>query len=427
MVKSAQHKKAQIAWCLYDWANSAFPTVIITFIFSVYFGRSVIGDATIGSVWWSYALSFSGMLIAIFAPLMGAMADHYKYPKRLFIWFSWLCMGATALLWFAAPASGLLLVFAILALVIFANFGFEMAQIFYNAQLPKIAHKEQLGRLSGWGWGLGYAGGLTCLCLTLFGFVGLGEIKPLLSLPTDNAAHIRITAPLTALWFLIFSAPLFLILQEPGGTAKLDNIEASLRKGAQELLKRLKAAKKNKPLFLFLIASAVYRDGLNTLFIIGGIYAAGTFGMSFQEILIFALGLNISAGIGAALFAFADDKIGPKRTIIISLICLIITGTVIMFTGDKTVFMITALALGIFIGPVQAASRTLAAKLSVQTAINQTFGLYAFTGKSIAFMGPLAFGVATAAFENQRAGIATILLFLIAGLVILSFVKEKQT
>jgi len=176
----------------------------------------------------------------------------------------------------------------------------------------------------------------------------------------------------------------------------------------------------------FLIGSAIYRDGLNTLFAVGGLYAAGTFGMSFQEILFFAIGLNITAGLGAAGFAGMDDLKGSRETIIMSLCGLLLSGLAVLMVQDKTLFIGLAMVMGLFIGPVQSASRTMAARLSHPDHVGQTFGLYALTGRVVSFFGPAAYALATLAFDSQRAGMAMILLFWLAGLVILWTVKEQE-
>jgi len=176
----------------------------------------------------------------------------------------------------------------------------------------------------------------------------------------------------------------------------------------------------------FLVASAFYRDGLNTLFAMGGLYAAGTFGMSFQEILVFAVGLNVTAGLGAAGFAYMDDLKGSKQTVILSLVGLLFSGLAVLLVQDKAIFTGLAMIMGLFIGPVQSASRTMAARLSSPEHVGQTYGLYSLTGRVAAVFGPLAYGLAAYQFDSQRAGMATILLFWLAGMMILFTVRENE-
>lgn len=418
------NRRGIFSWCLYDWANTAFSTVIITFIFGVYFAREIVGDETEGSAQWSFAIAVSGMFIAVLGPLLGAVADNSGARKSWIFWLSVLCIVPTAFLWFATPGGSSAHILFVLSLVAIANIGLELSQVFYNAMLSHVAPKEKIGRVSGWAWGLGYLGGLTALAITLFGFIGLGEIKPFVTLPTENFEQIRMTGPFIALWFLLFMLPLFLFTKDI--EIKPLGFWEALSEGLKQLAESAKNARKHKNLLIFLIASAIYRDGLVTLFAIGGVYAAGQFGMDFTEILVFAIGLNVTAGLGAFGFAYADDAFGSKTTIIISLIGLILIGGIILLTSSKVVFIILAMGLGIFMGPVQAASRTMVSKLCSPDMITQSYGLYAFTGKSISFLGPLMFGLAVTFFDTQQAGMASIILFWIVGLLLLLKVKEQK-
>ena len=417
-------KRSIFSWCFYDWANTAFSTVIITFIFGVYFARSVVGDEIEGSAQWSFAIALSGLFIAVLGPLLGAVADNSGARKKWIFWLSMLCIVPCALLWFATPNGSTSHIIFVLGLVALANIGLELSQVFYNAMLPHVAPKEKLGRVSGWAWGLGYLGGLSALAISLFGFIGLGDMKPLINIPTENFEHIRITGPFVALWFFVFMMPLFLFTKDV--EIKALGFWEALSTGLKQLARSAKNARKHKNLLRFLIASAIYRDGLVTLFAIGGVYAAGQFGMSFTEILIFAIGLNVTAGLGAFAFAYADDFFGSKPTIIVSLIGLILTGGAILLIADKNLFLILSLGLGIFMGPVQAASRTMISKLCPPDMMTQGYGLYAFTGKSISFLGPLAFGIMTSVFGTQQAGMASIVMFWVVGLIILLKVKEER-
>ncbi len=419
-----KQKRSVFSWCLYDWANTAFSTVIITFVFGVYFSRQIVGDETLGSAQWSFAIGVSGFFIAILGPLLGAVADNSGNRKSWIFWLSMLCIVPCSLLWLATPEGTSSHIIFVLSLVAIANVGLELSQVFYNAMLPHVARPEKIGRVSGWAWALGYMGGLTALAITLFGFIGLGEIKPFFAVPTENFEHIRIAGPFIALWFFIFMMPLFLFTKDVDVTAL--KFWDALSKGLKQLSVSAHNVGKYKNILRFLIASAIYRDGLVTLFAIGGVYAAGQFGMGFTEILIFAIGLNVTAGLGAFGFAYVDDFFGSKRTVIVSLVGLIVIGGIILMIEDKNIFLILALGLGTFMGPVQAASRTMISKLSPPHMITQTYGLYAFTGKSISFLGPIAFGTMTSIFGTQQAGMASIIVFWVVGLLVLLKVKEER-
>ena len=232
----------------------------------------------------------------------------------------------------------------------------------------------------------------------------------------------RATALLVAGWFALFALPLFLFT--PDRPASGLPARRAVREGVRTVIDTLKRLPQHGQVLRFLIASALYRDGLATLFAVGGLYAAGTFGMSVEQILVFAIGLNVTAGLGAAGFAFVDDRIGPKPTVLIALAGLIALGAPLLMLSDPAWFVILALGLGLFVGPAQAASRSLMARLAPEELTTEFFGLYALAGKSTTFVGPLAFGAATALFDSQRAGMATILIFLAAGALVLLTVRQ---
>lgn len=417
------NRRAAASWCLYDFANSAFNTVIITFVFSVYFGRAVIGDETQGAAYWGYAISASSFVVAILGPILGSATDYSGRHKRPLLLATLACVLATCGLWFAVPDMSGIGVLMILALLAFANIAFELGQVFYNAMLPNIAPSSHTGRISGWAWGLGYFGGLLCLAMVLWGLVGLGDVPPALGLTKDDGINVRAVAICVALWYLLFSLPVFLFT--PTETNRVVSMRRATIEGWANIKKLVSEIKGHKNFVRFLIASALYRDGLVTLFAVGGIYAADVYDMEFDEILIFAIGLNVTAGLGAFAFSFIDDKAGSKKTVMIALTGLVLVGVLILMTDSKMVFMGLSLLLGIFIGPAQAASRTLAARLSVPGTEGQNFGLYAMTGKSVAFLGPLGFALATDIFDTQKAGLFVILLFWLVGFIILRKVREQ--
>ena len=411
-------KAALISWCLYDWANSAYPTVVLTFVFAAYFTGAVAADPELGTRDWGQALSLSALLVALVSPLLGAIADHSKRRKPWLAVFTLLCIAASAALWLieANPA----FVLPALALVFLGNASFELGQVFYNAMLPGLAPPQRLGRISGWAWATGYAGGLGALGLCLI-FFALPE-EPLFGLDKESFEHVRITGPVTALWFALFALPLFLRVPDEGapGVALAD----AARQGYGSLMATLRKLREYRVILRFLLARMIYNDGLTTLFAFGGIYAAGTFGMGFQEILVFGLILNVTSGLGAAAFAWLDDWIGSKPTIMIAVTALTVVGTAVLLVESKTWFYVLGAALGIFVGPAQAASRSLMARLAPEHLRTEMFGLYAFSGKATAFAGPALVGWVTLAADSQRWGMATILVFFVVGLILLQGVRE---
>lgn len=415
---SPASRRGLAAWCLYDWANSAFPTVIVTFVFAAYFTKGVATDVVSGTAQWGWTASIAALAVAVIGPVVGAIADHSGPRKPWLLLFTGLAAIASALLWTVTPETTSIT--RALVLVGVATFGFELGMVFYNAMLPDLAAPNKLGRWSGWGWGLGYMGGLSCLALTLVGFVQTDT--PWFGLDPATSEHLRITGPLVAVWMIVFAIPLFVLT--PDRKKGLSLADASKR-GLETLITTFKRIRQYSNITKFLIARMIYTDGLNTLFAFGGIYAVGSFGFSFEDLILFGIGINVTAGVGAALFAWVDDWIGPKRTILISVICLIFLSGALLLIESVTLFWVFGLALGAFVGPAQAASRSMMAHLAPIEMRTEMFGLYALSGKATAFLGPALLAILTESFQSQRAGMASILVFFVIGGVLLLSVKEK--
>lgn len=412
---------ARVVWCLYDWANSSFPAVILTFVFAAYFTRGVARDPVQGTGLWGSAITLSALAIAIASPVLGAIADRNGPRKPWLGAFTAMCVAATAGLWFVRPHPDSVMIALVLLAV--GNFAFEIAIVFYNAMLPEICPEDRLGRLSGWGWGLGYAGGLVCLVIVLLGFVQ-AEVPPF-GLDRGAAEHVRISGPIAALWYAVFALPLFMILPDRSGTGA--GAGGAVREGFRQLAGTMRALKGRGAVLRFLIGRMIYTDGLNTLFAFGGVYAAGTWGMEVEEVILFGIALNLTAGLGAAGFAWIDDWIGARRTILISLVGLTALGAGILVVTDKTWFWILGAAIGIFFGPAQAASRSLMARMAPPEMRGEMFGLYALSGKATAFVGPALLGWVTVLAGSQRAGMATVLVFFLAGFIILWPLPEPDS
>jgi len=415
-------RRAQISWCVFDWANSAFPTVIVTFVFAAYFTSGVAASPEEGTSLWGYALSASGVAIALLSPVLGAIADRKAQRKPWIAVFAAICMICAASLWFVRPDPD----WVIVALVLFAvaNVAFEVGTVFYNALLPGLVPAERIGRLSGWGWGLGYAGGLCALAVALALFVQ-PDPSPF-GLDRGTAEHVRAVGPLVAVWFALFSVPLFLFVPEGIEKSGLSAMGAA-RDGLADLWNTLRTLHRHKALARFLIARLLYIDGLNTLFAFGGIYAAGTFGMTLDDIILFGIAMNVTAGLGAVAFAWIDDYLGSKETVLIALVAITALGLPLLLISSVTWFWVLALSLGLFMGPAQAASRSLMARLAPPDKLGEMFGLFALSGKITAFLGPAVLAAVTAAFASQRAGMATVLVFICAGAAILMTVRVRKT
>jgi MFS transporter, UMF1 family len=410
-------RRAIFSWCLFDWANSPYPTIIVTFVFSAYFAKGIVGDEIEGTVLWSQTIAVAGIVVALAGPLLGAVADQTGRRKPWIAGFSLGCILATAALWFATPDRDSITL--VLVAVAVATICFEVATIFYNATLPDMGPSNRLGRIGGWGWGAGYIGAIFCLVLCLF--VLIQNKTPPFGLDPDNAENVRATVIVVALWWVLFGWPYLAFVPDRPTTGM--GLGSAMRAGTTKLWKTLKNLRHDSNTATFLIARMIYVDGLATLFQFGGLYAAGTFGMGFAEIIQFGIAMNVTAGLGAFAFAWLEDRAGAKSTIMIALIGLIVFGALVLVAPSAQWFWIFGLSLSLFIGPVQSASRGLMARLAPPDAQAEMFGLYALSGKSTSFVGPLLFGLVTAHFESQRAGMATILAFWIIGFALMALVR----
>jgi MFS transporter, UMF1 family len=406
------------AWCLYDWANSAFATIVTTFVFAVYFTQAVAKNPVDGAVQWSHAVTVSALMVALGGPVLGTIADLMGRRKPWLLFFTFLSLIGIAALWQVKPAPQY--VFLGQALYVAAATAFGFALIFYDAMLPSISPPGYIGRMSGWGWALGYAGGLLSLVLALV--ILVNAEPPPFGLSRTSYEHVRATSILVALWFGLFSIPLFLFTPDRHPTGL--PVSTAIRIGLSGLFGTLRRMLENRSIVRFLLAHMFFTNGLSTLFAFGGIYAAGTFGMSFTEVLYFGIALNVTAGLGAAGFAWVDDLIGSKNTVLVALLALTATGLALVFVENRTLFFGLGCLLGVFVGPAQAAGRALMARLAPPKMETEAFGLYGLAGKATVFAGPLFLGLATDFFQSQRAGMSSILFFFAVGIVILLPLRE---
>lgn len=401
-------RRAAAAWVLYVWADHAFATIVATFVFATYFTQAVAEDPIKGASQWVLMQTVAGFAVALLAVPLGAIADSGGRRNAL-LGLSLAILVATTLgLWFVKPDPSYVLLALVLAGI--GTVAYEVATIFYNAMLPDIAPRERYGRLSSFAWGAGYGGGLAALVVALVLLVQ--PDPPLFGLDQAAAEPIRACAILAGLWALAFGWPALVYIPKPATTRPWGQ---AVRTAWAELGITLRAAVRDPVLRRFLIARMLFMDGLVTLFAFGGIFAAGTFGFSARDVLLFGIGLNITAGLGVLAFAYIEDRIGPKAAIMISLWALVALGTPALIVTDPFWFWVFGLALGLFVGPAQSASRSMMAHMAPPEARAAWFGLFALSGRVTAFVGPLVLALATHLFQSQRVGMATILVFLAAG------------
>ncbi|WP_111497072.1 MFS transporter [Marinobacter bohaiensis] len=412
--------RALWAWAFYDWANSAFFTIILTFVFARYFSQSVVQDDVAGTEAWGQIVGISGIAIAILAPILGAIADQSGRLKPWLITFTLVCVTATGMLWFITPQTDQFWEAAFW--VGLGILGAEFAFIFYNAMLPELAEPDHVGRWSGWGWGLGYAGGVLSLVVVLFAFIQ--SEGAWLGLDTAQAEHVRASFLLVAVWYLVFSLPIFFLTPDRPPTGL--PARQAVRAGLAQIADSIAHVRRYRHILRFLIARMLYTDGLATVFTFGGVYAAGTFGMDQTQVLMFAIALNVTAGLGAVGFAWVDDTIGGRNTVLLSLVGLGASALAILLVESVTGFWVWGMILGIFVGPLQSASRSHLARAAPEHLQTQMFGLFAFSGKATAFAGPLLVGLVTGLTGSQRWGMATILVFLLVGFLLMLTVPSTK-
>jgi len=402
-------------FALYDFANSAFTTIIITFIFAAYFAKQIAPNPVLGQSYWGWTIGLTGFLVAIIGPIAGAYADRKNKVVFFIRCFSLFCILFTSLLWFSKPSQYFLLY--TLIIVGIANIFYELSLIFYNSLLKNISTKENLGKSSGLGFALGYIGGIIILLISVKFFIDTDDLP--LGLVKEESQNIRAITFLVSFWFLIFATPfLFFSIKE-----KRKKINNRFFFKFSDLLK-LVWNKKLSTLGKFLLARMFYADGLNAIIVMGGIFAVGVFNLEIKELLKLSIIMNITAFIGAFIGGIANDKYGSKSVIIFSLIGLIFSSIAILFSYDLSTFFILAGINGFFIGPIQSASRVVITSLLNKNNQGKGFGLFATSGKLTSFLGPLLVSTITFLTDSQRIGFSAAIVLLIMGLIILLNIRR---
>jgi MFS transporter, UMF1 family len=415
-VPSKINKKGFISWALFDFSNSAYVTIIATFIFGPYFIHSVAKSTIIGTRDWAWTIAAAGVIVAIVAPFLGATVDQMKRRKPMLFLLCLLTVISSALLFFTEPSKGWIC-WAII-FVGLATIGFELMQVLYNAMLYSISPKDKIGRFSGWGWSCGYFGGIICLIIALLVFVKGGFI------PKTNSLNVRSTVLFVAGWLIVFYIPLF--IWTPDQKRSSLSISKSFTTGIKALGTNYQYLKKMPSVFVYLIAHLAYTDGLNTLFTFFALFAIGTYHFSIEHVIILAIASNIMAGLGAVVLAWVDDWMGPKFNTCLALIGFIILVLIIFFSHSGFYFWILAICASFFVGPIQASSRSFMVHIVPEELNNQLFGFYALSGKITAFIGPFFVGLFTVMFHSQRMALILPIALLIAGLLVLFFVPSHQ-
>ncbi len=438
------------AWAFWDWGSAAFNAVVTTFVFSTYLASGLFVDPDIlaaagdddrnpalvaakagNTSVISIALTVAGFLIAILAPILGQRSDGSGRRKLWLAINTGVVVLAMAAMFFVAPVPGYLIFGASLLAV--GNIFFEFASVNYNAMLVQVSTPKTVGRVSGFGWGMGYVGGIVLLIILLVLFIqGFGDPTShgLLRMPfgaDGGALDVRFAILVSAGWFAIFALPVLMKVPEIPPRIRENRVGffASYRLLWGTIVS---LAKKSPQVLMFLLASAVFRDGLAAVFTFGAIIAAQVFGFSATEVIYFAVAANVVAGIGTFLGGWLDDRLGAKIVIIGSLIGLVLAGSAVLFIGTAQAgFWIAGLFLTLFVGPVQSSSRSFLARITPHGREGEIFGLYATTGRAVSFLAPGLFTLFVATTGDTRFGIIGIVIVLLAGLLLMLPVKAKPS
>ena len=443
-------QRAVWGWMTFDFAAQPFFTVVITFVFGPYFVSQLASDPATGQAWWSGAVTLVGICVAILSPFLGSIADRAGPRKPWIASFAVVKILALLLLWFAAP--GTPLIFAA-ALIVFAMVAAEFSIVFNDAMIPRLVHRDSIGRVSNLAWGLGYVGGIVFLFVTLAFLAGSPEsgltllgLEPWFGLDPAEGEGARATGPLSALWYLVFVLPMFLLTPD---RKKAEPIRVAARDGLKDLKATYREIRVRGTLFRFLIARMIYQDGVNALLVLGGAFAAGMFGWSITESGLFGVILNVTAILGCVGASVLDARLGSKAVIVASILCLMTATIGIISTApDSTLFglltfapseatglfatpaeksyIVFGLLIGLAFGPVQASSRSWLAQSVTADEAGRYFGFYALTGRATSFLGTALVAAFTAVAAGltdpataSRIGMSALILFFVVGLAIL--------
>lgn len=410
MTHRTTDNRAQVwSWALYDFANSTYPAVITTAVFPLFFTNFLVGgEDGQGDLWWGRAVSASALLVAVTAPMLGAIADRSRARKQFLVFYTLVCVAGVAAM--ALLGEGMLA--AGFAVFVVANVGFESALVFYNAYLPDIASKRRLGRVSGLGFGLGYLGSA----------IGLGIA---LVLRGDGYEDLDIVWLATAAFFLIFSIPAFRNL--PGSRGSSTSVARAAVLGIQDLREVVVEVWRNKNLRNFLLAFFFYIDGVLTIIVMASIVAQRTFGFTIEGTIVLFFIVQFSALAGAFALARPTDRLGPKKVLTGVLALWTAAGIASYFIQSQQAFYVLAVVAGFGLGSVQSASRALMASLIPDGQEAKLFGFYALCGKSSSVIGPILFGYVTSVFAgNQRIGLLTITALFVIGALLLQRVRDPK-
>jgi len=415
-------RKEIFIWTLYDFANTAFSVIVVTVVYAVYFKQHIVSDELIrifgfnrnpGDLYWGMAGAASMLIVALSAPVIGAIADYGNRKKQFLFAYSLACILATMALYYLEPG----MIWQGMLLFIIGNVGFEGAIVFYNGFLPQIAQPGNIGKISGYGFAFGYVGSLISLLIAL--------PYANLAFQSNDLSLMRPTFVWAGLFFFFFSLPFYFVIQEKKVKSYHQIVDNYLSEGFRRIKETFKRVREFPEIVKFLTAYFIYIDGVNTVIYFSGIYASDTLGFALTDVIQFFAIVQASAISGSYVFGFLTDKFGAKKTIMLTLILWISVAIGAYFAAGKVSFYIVGLIAGIAMGSSQSASRAMLGNLIPEGMEAEFFGFYALTGKFSSILGPIIFGLTSTLAGNQRVAILSILFFFVAGLFLINRINES--
>lgn len=390
-------------WSLFDFANSTFATIVVAFVYAIYFKKVVAMNLPVADLYWSTAINISMIIVAVLSPVLGAASDYYSSKKKYLFFFTFLCIIATACLYFITE--GMILWGVIL--FILANIGFQAGLGFYDAFIKEISAFENYNKVSSFGYAIGYLGSLASLAAVLV----------LQDTP-------RLTFIACAVMFLVFSLPIFLFVKERSKPVPQSSVNF-ISIGFKRTMETIKHINNFKNIRLFLFSYFLYIDGVNTIIFFSANFAQTTLNFEIKDLILFFIIVQVTALLGSFLFGWIADKTGTKKTILFILISWAVITISVFFAGDKTTFLIIGAFAGTFLGSSQALSRSFFGKLIPEEKKTEFFGFYSLFEKTSTILGPLTFGLVSWLTGNQRYAVISILIFFVAGYLLFRKVKEN--
>lgn len=424
-LSSSDRKKSRkeiFVWTLYDFANTAFSVIVVTVVYAVYFKKHIVANNIItlfgesrnpGDLYWGIAGATSMFIVAVSAPVIGAIADYGNRKKEFLFSYSLACILATMSLFYLKPG----MIWQGMVLFIIGNVGFEGAIVFYNGFLPQISRPENIGKISGYGFAFGYVGSLISLLIAL--------PYANMAFQANDLSLMRPTFVWAGLFFFIFSVPFYYVIHEKTLVPYRTVVKSYIEEGFRRVKQTFKQIGKFPEIVKFLTAYFVYIDGVNTVIYFSGIYASDTLGFSLSDVIQFFAIVQGSAISGSYVFGFLTDKLGAKKTIMLTLFLWISVALGAFLATGKASFYIVGLIAGIAMGSSQSASRAMLGNLVPEGMEAEFFGFYALTGKFSSILGPVIFGITSTVAGSQRVAVLSILLFFIIGLFLLRRVNES--